>query len=93
MGTLMSMRLVQCQVGRRGRALVVHGKRQLGHLRAVAKAAVGDDAPAPRCISRVTRMAPADAARASLRLSITSTAPGGHSSTALRCGWPRSWNT
>jgi len=48
---------------------------------------------APRFISRVTRIEPADAARASLRLSITSTAPGGQSSIALRCGWPRSRNT
>jgi hypothetical protein len=47
----------------------------------------------PRTSSRVTRIEPAEAARASLRLSITRTAPGGHSSTALRCGWPRSWNT
>ena len=35
----------------------------------------------------------AEAARGSLRLSMTNTAPGGHSSTALRCGWLRSWNT
>ena len=47
----------------------------------------------PRFISRVTRIEPAEAARASLRLSITITAPGGHSSTALRCGCARSWNT
>ena len=32
-------------------------------------------------------------ARASLRLSITMTAPGGQSSTALRWGWARSRNT
>ena len=33
------------------------------------------------------------AARASFRLSMTSTAPGGQSSIALRCGWARSRNT
>jgi len=32
------------------------------------------------------RPATAEAARGSLRLSMTITAPGGHSSTALRCG-------
>ena len=47
----------------------------------------------PRFIIRVTRIAPAEAARASLRLSMTMTAPGGQSSTALRCGWLRSRNT
>ncbi len=47
----------------------------------------------PRAISRVTRMPPAEAARASLRLSITITAPGGHSSIALRCGWAWLRNT
>ena len=36
---------------------------------------------------------PADAARGSLRLSITITAPSGQSSIALRCGWDRSVNT
>jgi hypothetical protein len=86
-------RLVERQVGRRGGAMVIGGDRQLGDLRAVAKAAVGDDAGNTATISRDTRMPPAEAARASLRLSITITAPGGHSSTALRCGWPRSWNT
>ena len=43
----------------------------------------------PRRISRATRMAPAEAARASLRLSTTSTTPSGHSSMALRWGWLR----
>jgi hypothetical protein len=47
----------------------------------------------PRCMSRATKMPPADAARASLRLSMTSTAPTGHCSTATRCGWSRFWNT
>jgi hypothetical protein len=43
----------------------------------------------PHFISRVTRMEPAEAARGSLRLSMTNTAPGGQSSIALRCGWPQ----
>ena len=47
----------------------------------------------PRFIKRVTRMEPADAARASLRLSMTSTAPSGQVSTATRCGCERSSNT
>src|SRR5262249_7608950 len=47
----------------------------------------------PRTISRDTRIDPADAALASFRLSITSTAPGGHSSIALRWGWDQFWNT
>ena len=47
----------------------------------------------PRFIRRDTRIEPADAARGSLRLSMTSTAPGGHSSTARRCGCARSWKT
>jgi tetratricopeptide (TPR) repeat protein len=44
-------------------------------------------------LAALRRIEPAEAARASLRLSITITAPGGQSSTALRCGWARSWNT
>ena len=47
----------------------------------------------PRTINRVTRIAPAEAARGSLRLSITSTAPGGQTSTALRCGCSGFLNT
>ena len=38
-------------------------------------------------------MPPAEAARASLRLSTTNTAPGGQSSIALRCGCWRFSNT
>ena len=41
----------------------------------------------PRTISRVTRISPAEAALASLRLSITITWPGGQVSMATRCGW------
>jgi hypothetical protein len=48
---------------------------------------------APRFISRDTRIPPAEAARGFLRLSNTSTAPGGHCSMAARCGCARSWNT
>jgi hypothetical protein len=70
-------RLVQGQVGRCARAVMIGGEAELGDLGRIAKAAIGDDA--------------GDAA--SLRLSITSTAPGGQSSIALRCGWERSRKT
>ena len=48
---------------------------------------------APRSASRVMRIEPAVAARASLRPSITSTQPGGQVSTATRCGWSALRNT
>jgi len=45
----------------------------------------------PRFIKRDTKMPPADAARASLRLSMTKIAPGGQVSTAARwgCAWSK----
>ncbi len=75
-------RLVQGQVGRGRRAVVVGREGQGADLGRIAKAAIGDDATRPRFISRVTRIAPAEAVRGFLRLSITSTAPSGHWSTA-----------
>lgn len=46
-----------------------------------------------RTASRVIRIDPALTARASYRLSITSIWPGGHVSTATRCGWSASQKT
>jgi hypothetical protein len=65
---------------------VVRGEIELGDLGRVAETAIGDHAGRLRIIRRVIRMEPAEAARASLRLSITITAPSGQSSMALRCG-------
>src|SRR4051812_18431658 len=63
--------LMQREIGRRARPMMIGGKAELCDLGRIAKAAIG----------------------ASLRLSMTSTAPTGQSSIARRCGWERSRNT
>jgi len=70
-------RLGQRQVGGCRWPRVVGADAELSGLARIAEAA----------FSRPARIAPAEAALTSLRRSITPTAPAGHSSISLRCGW------
>ena len=78
---------MQRQVGGGRRAVVVGWDVELP-ISGLSRKPPSVTTPAtPRTMRRVTSMPPAEAARASLRLSITSTAPAGHCSTPMRCGW------
>ena len=87
-GTLIRS-LVQGQIRRRPRPMMKGREAELGDSSESRKPPSVTTPATPRFISLEPGSA-GEAARASLRLSITRTAPGGQSSIAARCGWVRS---